>query len=522
MVRSPARRGRGVTAAFMLGLSVVAASIACGGTDDAPPLPVTPDYGGGEGGLRIGADVVEADDAVVGEGSILFPRDRCDEMKEKQGGFIVGEAGGPNSGNPEGFIVKVVGVTCDENGTHVETAPGTIPDAFEKFSFAEQLLKGEFSFDCGKELFNYSGNATTTDGRQIPFTAKATLQCGLSFKLDHQLSADFKFPKLNSLHVGATGNADAKLMVAIDVELGATVDDATRADLAGKVLTKSYVGDVLDQNKQLGSIGLGPVKLPITNGYKAQLACDFAFTAPTTLQAGGEAKGTMQAGFVYEAGKLRPEFSKSLTVTPTPPTFAQGGLLRAECTLTPSIGIKFFGMAAAEIGAKASAGIGAVGSCGTSTPSPASVERTTSGDARASMSASISAKLDIFKIIKWQKACTLFSESISATYSRNYTVAGSTECSPITTPALSPVETANPEACFGDDGGSGDGGDAGPIPGTCTHDVCTAGEKLGQACDECTQKVCEIDPYCCDTYWGMSCFANVQKVCGRTCQTPSN
>jgi lysozyme len=63
----------------------------------------------------------------------------------------------------------------------------------------------------------------------------------------------------------------------------------------------------------------------------------------------------------------------------------------------------------------------------------------------------------------------------------------------------------------------GDGGDAGLIPGTCTHDVCTAGTALGQACTSCTMIVCANDPYCCDTYWGLSCFPDVQKYCGMTC-----
>jgi GH25 family lysozyme M1 (1,4-beta-N-acetylmuramidase) len=56
-----------------------------------------------------------------------------------------------------------------------------------------------------------------------------------------------------------------------------------------------------------------------------------------------------------------------------------------------------------------------------------------------------------------------------------------------------------------------------PIQGTCNHDVCTAGEALGQACDSCTNAVCTVDPYCCDTYWGASCFTAVLAQCGLTC-----
>jgi lysozyme len=73
----------------------------------------------------------------------------------------------------------------------------------------------------------------------------------------------------------------------------------------------------------------------------------------------------------------------------------------------------------------------------------------------------------------------------------------------------------------GSDGSSSscsiDAGDGGLIPGTCTHDVCTAGIALGQACTSCTLVVCDHDPYCCDTYWGLSCFPDVQMYCGMTC-----
>ncbi len=59
--------------------------------------------------------------------------------------------------------------------------------------------------------------------------------------------------------------------------------------------------------------------------------------------------------------------------------------------------------------------------------------------------------------------------------------------------------------------------EAGIIEGSCSHDVCTAGTRLGQQCDACTLTVCKNDPYCCDTYWGPSCFADVQTYCGHTC-----
>jgi lysozyme len=61
-------------------------------------------------------------------------------------------------------------------------------------------------------------------------------------------------------------------------------------------------------------------------------------------------------------------------------------------------------------------------------------------------------------------------------------------------------------------------GDGGLIPGTCTHDVCTAGDPLGQACNPCTKALCAAVPYCCDTLWGASCVDfEVPMYCGQTC-----
>jgi len=104
------------------------------------------------------------------------------------------------------------------------------------------------------------------------------------------------------------------------------------------------------------------------------------------------------------------------------------------------------------------------------------------------------------------------------------------------------VDASLLDGSFSSDGSTGDGGfsdgsidsgdgstvfgdasvtftDAGLINGNCTHDVCTAGERLGQQCDSCTMQVCAQgnDPYCCTTLWGPSCFTAVQNLCGQTC-----
>jgi hypothetical protein len=57
-----------------------------------------------------------------------------------------------------------------------------------------------------------------------------------------------------------------------------------------------------------------------------------------------------------------------------------------------------------------------------------------------------------------------------------------------------------------------------PGQGTCTHDVCTEGDKLGVQCDECTAAVCAQDPYCCVASWDFACKQKVDQFCKtKTC-----
>jgi len=57
-----------------------------------------------------------------------------------------------------------------------------------------------------------------------------------------------------------------------------------------------------------------------------------------------------------------------------------------------------------------------------------------------------------------------------------------------------------------------------PGQGTCTHDVCAEGEKLGVQCDECTAAVCAQDPYCCVASWDFACKQKVDQFCKtKTC-----
>jgi hypothetical protein len=60
--------------------------------------------------------------------------------------------------------------------------------------------------------------------------------------------------------------------------------------------------------------------------------------------------------------------------------------------------------------------------------------------------------------------------------------------------------------------GTGSGGG-----GTCSHAICTPGDKLTSTCDPCAAKVCAKDSYCCGAAWDSSCVGEVKSICGQTC-----
>jgi hypothetical protein len=53
--------------------------------------------------------------------------------------------------------------------------------------------------------------------------------------------------------------------------------------------------------------------------------------------------------------------------------------------------------------------------------------------------------------------------------------------------------------------------------GTCTHDTCTIGAPLGQACSACTETVCSPyfgGEYCCGLTWDARCVTLANAFCG--------
>jgi hypothetical protein len=510
--------------------------VACSAdAQEAPPLPTSPDLGTADNGsLHDGSQVLTpelADVADVRDGELRFPKELCQRLSGiKLDTIILGDRKAPNApadnggNNPEGFLRRVRSVTCDDRGVIVKTDPATLPEAFDDLKLdwgfnlpsCKDVSGPSLGVEYGGTLMDYSGTARTADGRDIPFTASAGMNASLCLSPRITLKADVGFMKLNSFEVSATGQLEAKLLLSAAVKLAPSLDAATQAELAGKALTKSVTATIADKSISLGSIGASGVKLPISAKYVATVSCDFSFTAPVEVKVGAKATASMTAGITYQNGKLAPKSEKGITFEAIPPTFDRDGMMRAVCSVNPTLELRVFGMATGQIGAKAYGSMGASQSCGGKDPQGVT-QRLTSGDVEAGLSAGVVAKLDVFGVKKWKKECTLFSESHKLPYDRAYPSPGgaSATCAVASPLALPPSATANPAACFSDD----DAQTTTPalIPGTCTHDVCSAGEKLGQACDECTMKVCAVDAYCCDTYWGLSCFDQVQKLCGKTC-----
>lgn len=539
---------------------------ACSSSDDGAP-PAYASNGTREGSvvLHEGTTVVPpalADVADVRPDRVVFPASAFAELSAKKpGDILLSDRQKPNTPgkNPEGFLRRVVSVTQAPEGAVVMTAAATLQEAVDSLVVHSTLDVPDLTTDgpvapasihplgkggttiklldySGKNLFEVKDTAKAADGTDVPYIVYAGIDTGtLGFSPSYTFDADVKFLKLKSFKVSATGKLEAKLVLAAGVKFDPALDPKIAAKLAGKPLTKSFSKTLADYDVSLGSIGLGGVSLPASAHYSATLNCDFSFTAPVEAKVGGSASGSITAGLAYADGSLTPSFDKSAEFTPIPPVFTKQGMMRAYCTVSPTFQLKFFGAATAELTANAYAGMGASQTCG-GKDAAGTTQALVSGDVEAGMSAKVLAKVDLFGLYKWKKECTLFDLNGLARYDATYPYpGGATATCTVAGPfPLPPPVPANPSACFGGtDPGTGgapinpndplaalDGGaDASVplIPGTCTHDVCTAGEKLGQACDDCTMKVCAADSYCCDTFWGLSCFDSVQKYCAKKC-----
>lgn len=55
------------------------------------------------------------------------------------------------------------------------------------------------------------------------------------------------------------------------------------------------------------------------------------------------------------------------------------------------------------------------------------------------------------------------------------------------------------------------------VPATLCHDVCEEGPALHSSCGECAARVCDVDPFCCQSWWTSSCAARAAQVCAGSC-----
>lgn len=568
------------TAAFLLACTGTFAVVACSSGADAPAAYSSAN-GSAAGVITLhqGTSALTAELADVADvraDRVVFPASSYAALAaHKPGDILLSDRQKPGTSgrNPEGFLRRVTSVSQAAEGTVVMTAAATLQEAVDSLVVHTTLDVPDLTMDgpvstasaaalhpqgkggttiklldySGKQLFEINDTAMGSDGMPVPYIVYAGIETGtLGFSPSYAFDADVGFLKLNSFKVSATGKLEAKLVLAAGVKFDPSVDAARAAMLAGKPLTKSFSKTLAEYDVNLGSIGLGGISLPASAHYTATINCDFAFTAPVEAKVGGTASGSITAGLSYAGGKLTPSFDKSATFTPMPPEYTKEGMARAYCTVSPTFQLKFFGVATAELTASAYAGMGASETCG-GKDAAGVTQALVHGDVEAGMSAKVLAKVDLFGLYKWKKECTLFDINTLQQYDTTYPYPGGpTATCTIAGPfPLPPPVPANPQSCFGendpgtggtgtgtgtggnpngggggdDAGGGTDGGDSGKplIPGTCTHDVCTAGEKLGQACDDCTMKVCAADSYCCDTFWGLSCFDSVKQYCGKTC-----
>jgi hypothetical protein len=559
------------TALLLASAGACLVAAACSSSGDSGPSPYATN-GTSEGSVALheGTSVVEsslADVADVRADRVVFPASAYAALSAHKPGDILladRQSAGSAGKNPEGFLRRITSVTQSAEGTVVMTTPATLQEAVDTLVVHTKLTMPDLTMEgpapasvghgldlhpmgkggttvklldySGKNLFEVKDTAKGADGMDVPYIVYAGIDTGtLGFTPTYDFDADIGFLKLKSFKVNATGKLEAKLVLAAGVKFDPSVTAERQAALAGKALTKSFSTTLADYDVNLGSIGLGGIKLPASAHYTTTLNCDFSFTAPVEAKVGGTASASITVGLAYADGKLTPSFDKSATLAPTAPEYTKEGMMRAYCTVSPKFSLKFFGVATADLTANAYAGMGASQTCGGKDAS--GTKALVHGDAEAGVSAKVLAKVDLFGLYKWKKECTLFDLDGKVQYDTTYPYPGgaAATCTVAGPFPLPPPVPANPAGCFGesdtgpttpgggvpDPSGILDGGGADSstplIPGTCTHDVCTAGEKLGQACDDCTMKVCAADSYCCDTFWGLSCFDSVQKYCGKTC-----
>jgi hypothetical protein len=518
--------------------------------DDTLPTP-----SGGSATLHEGTFVVPqslADVAKVEADKVIFPASAIATLGVPLKGSILlsdRQLPGTSGSNPDGFLRKVSSASQVGSDLVVMTTDATLQEAVDDLDVQATLQVPDLNVDgpatqsadlntlktggttiklldySGTKLVDYSANVTLPNQKTVGFNAFATVEKGtLTFSPSYDVGIKLGFLKVKEAHAIAKGQLDAELLVDAGVKLNTTLDSQSFTLLVAQQLLKSQTTQIANYKINLGSIKAGPINLPASAQFTADLACEFAWGGGLEVKTGAKASASITAGVKYDGSKFSGVWDKNASFTRLGPDFVADGAVRMRCTITPKFTLNFFGLAMGEVTAQAYAGMGGALTCGGQDANGNKLALL-HGDAEAGANAKVLAKVNLLGLYKWQKECTLFDVNALGQWDRTFTLPGGSQatCTPASNYNLPPAPPVMPEKCFGDDttanDGGGGGGDGGSIiPGTCTHDVCTAGEKLGQQCDACTMAVCAQDPYCCDTYWGLSCFATVEKVCGKKCQ----
>jgi hypothetical protein len=574
-------------------LATLSTMVACSSSKDDAPAGTSED---GPVVLNDHLVIVSADaagDVTVQADRLVFPAATHAEIATRQpGDVLAGDRGAPGSGNKHGFLRKVKSITQDGGSIIVMTEPAALTDAVKEGKLAgiletpalgiagpevttngrgiHPLAGGGTTIKVldysGTKLFDVSGSVdlTTSPPKKLGYQAHATVTKGtLSFSPKFDIGADIH-PDLSNLagsvkefHVVATGqlDADVELDVGLDLTGNPTGDDLAQF-IAQKVF-KSQSTTIAEYPIDLGHLKLGPLPIPVHANFKATLACDLDYGGGVGVAVGGKASAAVTAGFKYENGSLNPVFGHTESFEMVGPAWRMDAAVHVRCSVKPEFDLNLFDVASGEIWALPYVSLGADATC-----DQQKLTGTVAGEAQAGVSAAAHAKVDVFGLYKWEKACTLFDvQSPAAKVSGTFTLPGGTTTTCTSNPPVPSVHTPEPlpDSCFG-------GGTNGNPPGTtdagadasacvatgspppqgwtcdaakygdckcdcdcggkdkdckdgecsaCTHDTCTLGTALGSSCTAdgqngaCIAAICANDSYCCEFNWSASCVSHV-------------
>jgi hypothetical protein len=499
----------------------------------------------------------DAADVTVLPDRLIFPAaDHADVLSKPAGAVLVGDRAPGSQNNPRGFLRKVASVSqqgsfeqtlqvpaLGAGGPVAQNGPASLrplgngtPISLVDLS-GKTLLHSSGSVPVGSDSVGYDALlqlATAT----LDFTPQIDIGAKIGLDLNDPLSS------LQELHLKATGTLSADLEIEAKLELTGNPTNADVAQLIAKEIFKSASATLVDYPVDLGSITMGPLKMPASAEFKVTVACDqVKWGGATDVVFGGTASASVTAGFQYDPNDgVSPVWSHNESLNVVGPNWMLNDEVSAHCWVQPELDLSLFDVASGQIWADVWGAMSADATCDANQKATGQLQ----GTAFAGVSATAHAKVDVLGLIRWEKQCTLFAVetphlNVSTTFS--LPAGASATC---TTPAPDPMPVhvdAPPPSCFGDGKAPGgdDGGAVGPTGDdaagddatandaaadggnlddagwstACDHDVCTEGDALSPTCTmdgqngACIASICQNDPYCCQFAWTGSCVAHV-------------